>query len=651
MLGPHRLRNRLVALPVFTGYAHPGGWVSSLLVNHYKELACTGVGAVVVANAAVAADGVASTHNLRADDDDFLPGLRKIADAIKGQGAVACLQLNHCGRFAKTEQPLLPASLDTNHMAFNIASLKHFMEFFPFEKRFALTRYFLQKIGTWRRGMDSGDLERVRTAFGDAAERACRAGFDMIELHGANGYLLNQFLSAFTNKVPSEFGGDFRHRAAFPLAVIREVKKRIPASLPLGFRINVREMVPGGIDIEEAVSYAKMMESEGVAYLSASSGSFLSIFAPDVMKRMSRPAYLREDMARLTREVGIPTIISGRVLTSSIAEGLLEKGVADLIGLGRPLRVEREWVRKSAQGQKVKVCINCNGCLKRVVLEQGFNCRRWPKMERERTDLEHKLLKRNFRGVLLAANPPDLQVFQSTLPFLLPDRKNISTVISPTVLFLGTLEGEKIPHAQRDAFLQWFKESLSQLGFVDAEIRSRGITVRESADREAHGEMGAHGVIFLCRNRNQPWRERLMYRVRGKVVALLGSSPHISRILVPVDLSETTHLVLMFLGQSIFGKQGLRFQFVHVLNGPEGAARQRWEKIKAVTGVQTDLDLTLLPTGEGIAERLLEMVKEGNYGTIVMGKRGRTGIKRWLLGSVSAGVLRGLRDQSLYLID
>lgn len=627
--------------------------MSSLLVNHYKELARTGAAVVVVANAAVAPDGVVSTHNLRVHGDDFLPGLRKLAEAIKEEGALACLQLNHAGRFAQSEQPLLPASLDRDYLAFNIASLKHFMNFFPFEKRFGLTRYFFQKIGTWRRGMDSKDLERVRMAFGDAAERAWRAGFDMIELHGANGYLLNQFLSSFTNKVPSEFGGDFECRTGFPLAVIREVKKRIPSSLPLGFRINLREMVPGGVDIEEAVCFAKMMEKEGVAYLSASTGSFLSIFAPDVRKRMARPAYLKEDVARLSSGVGIPTIMAGRVLTPKIAEDLLRKGVADLIGLGRPLRVDREWIRKSELGRRVKPCINCNGCLKRVVLQQGFNCRRWPKKEQESADLEYKLLSRNFRGLMVASDPRDLKIFRSTLPLLLPDKKSISTAIAPTILFLRSLEQEVIPHAQRHDFLYWAKATLGQLGFVDSELRCRERIAHEGFDKEAHAEiqMGGHGVIFLCRNRNQPWRERLMYRERGKVVALLGSSAQQSRILVPVDLSEATHLVLMFLRQSIFGKPGLKIKCVHVLNGPAGAAKQRWEKIKAVAGMQSGLDLTLVPIGEGIAESLLKLVAEGNYGTVIMGKRGLTGIKRWLLGSVSARVLRDLQDQSLYLID
>lgn len=653
-LGPYSLKNRLVALPVFTGYAHPGGWASSLLVNHYKKLAGSGVAMVIVANAAVSSDGIASRHNLRADNDEYIPGLVKIAEAIQGEGARACLQLNHTGRFAKTEQPLLPAPLDSEHLAFNIASLKNFMNFFPFEKRFALTRYFLKKMGTWRHSMGSEDLERVRNAFGDAAERACHAGFDMVELHGANGYLLNQFLSAFTNHVPSPFGGDFQGRTAFPLSVVDEVRKRIPPGFPLGFRLNLREMVPGGIDLGEAVSFATLLEKRGIAYVSASIGSFNSIFSPEVIKGMAHPAYLREDMVTLKQKVTVPTIISGRVLRPGIAEALLKDNVTDLIGLGRPVRVDTDWVRKARSGNKrIRTCINCNACLKQVVLEQGFICPRWPSEEQERTDLEHKLLSRNFRGLMVLTHPNDMETFRSALPLLFPKRENLSTVISPTVLFLRSPNEETISREQKDGFVAWSKHALVQLGFSESVIQSRERTVKESFDREVNAEVqeGEHGIIMLCRNPAQPWRERVLYKERGKVLALIGTNDRYSKVLVPIDLSPVTLLVLMFLRQTQFNKPYFRFHFVHALSGPQGPAEQRWEKIKRITGMDADLKLTFIPTSGEIDKDLLAMMESGKYGTVVMGKRGLTGIKRWLLGSVSAGVLRGLGDQSLILID
>jgi len=157
-IGVHRLENRLVALPVYTGYAHPDGRVSSLLIEHYTRLAGSGVAMVVVANAAIASDGVISEYNLRVDRDEFIPGLNRLARSIKQSGALACLQLNHGGRFAKTGQPLLPSPIDGSSLSFNITSLKNFMEFFPLEQRFGLTHYFLNLAGKWRRAMSAVDI-------------------------------------------------------------------------------------------------------------------------------------------------------------------------------------------------------------------------------------------------------------------------------------------------------------------------------------------------------------------------------------------------------------------------------------------------------------------------------------------------------------
>jgi len=653
-IGSHLLKNRLVALPVFTGFAHPEGQVSSLLIEHYTRLSNSGVAMVVVANTAVAPDGVVSKYNLRVDRDEFIPGLAKLAKAIKQSGTLACLQLNHAGRFAKTNQPLLPSPLESSNLYFNLASLKDFMNFFPLEKRFGLTRYILNQVNTWRRGMKAEDRERIIVSFGESAFRAYQAGFDMIELHGANGYLLCQFLSSFTNKIQSDFGGDFQGRTTFPLSVIREIKQRIPKNFSIGFRLITREWVPGGIELSEALAFAKLLEKEGVAYLSASVGSYLSLFSTMVKKRMARPAYLRQDMADLTREVRIPTIISGRVIKPSLADKLVRDGVADLIGLGRPLRADFQWVKKAAdQSQKIKTCINCNWCLKRVILEQGFNCRRWPKLLQERTTLEHKLLTRNYKGLWVVADIDDLKLYRTSLPLFLQDRKNISTTISPTILFLqADIESESF-NKVRDDFVKWYNDTLNRHGFSEATLNQVVRVARKTYDKEVHTEIerGNHGVILIGSNRSQAWRERLLYKERAKVIGLIGSSNQQNEVLVPVDLSATTLLVLLFLRRTYIGKTGFNINFIHVLTDQIGSVEQRWKQFKKIVGFDESYHLQSIPTKDSVVSALLEIIKTEKYGTIIMGKRGLSGIKRWLIGSVSAGVLHGLTDQSIFLID
>ena len=650
-IGRFHLKNRIVALPVFTGYAHPDGRVSPLLIEFYARLADSGAALVVVANAAVSADGMVSAHNLRADRDEFIPGLAMLAAAIKQKGSLACLQLNHGGRFARTDQPLQPSPLDSSNLSFNISSLTEFMHFFPIEKRFRMTRYFLGRINVWRQTMSGSDQERVLRDFRNAAVRACQAGFDMVELHGANGYLLCQFLSAFSNKTSDAFGGDFQKRTAFPLAVIREIRKVLPQDFPIGFRLLLREWVPDGIDLSESLAFAGILEKEGIVYLSPSVGTYNSIFSGAAMKTMSKPAYLKEDMARLTAEIRIPTIISGRITTPRLAEKLLRDGVTDLIGLGRPLRADFDWIKKAAGGDRnTTACINCNGCLKRAILEQCFVCGRWPKEMQERTELEHRLLSRNYRSLWVITDRKDMEAFRCALPQFLPDNP-AAVSLPPTVLLPLTERKNRAFEAEMENFVQRIGELIQHAGSKETAFLSviraakehMGKTVRQVSAQDGYG------LIFIARNPEQGWRTQLLYQLQCRVMALIGTSRQQHRVIVPVDLSPATSLILMFFQRNFIRKPGIEINFVHVLTGPSGLAEQRWKTIQKVTG--TEFPLTLLPSEGDAVSAIVKAVHEGQYGTVIMGKRGISGIKRWLLGSVSRGVLGHLTDHSLFLID
>ncbi|RJR53649.1 MAG: hypothetical protein C4576_01425 [Desulfobacteraceae bacterium] len=643
----HGPAHRLVALPVFTGYALPSGHASDFLIDHYSSLAAAGVAMVVVANAAVSPDGVASSHNLRADRDEFIPGLSRLARAIRKNGAVACLQLNHAGRFARTDRPLLPTALESSHLAFNISSLKEFMNFFPLEKRFGLTQGFLKHLVAWNRPMTDSDKERVIEDFGRAASRACEAGFDMVELHGATGYLLAQFLSAFTHKHEPE---EFEKRATFPLHIFREVKRRIPDGYPIGFRILLREWVPGGIDLPEAIAFAKLLEAEGVSYLSPSVGTYNSMFLPEVRKRMSRPGYLVNDTAVLTREVRTPTIVAGRILTASIARRALQKQAAPLVGLGRVLRTDPEWVRKAREGRKVTVCVNCNSCLKRVVLDRGFLCERWPAWVRERVDLEQRLLTRGlFKGLWVVTDVEDGRLLKGAMARMIPARHGIST----SILFLSGGKEDPAIRETRYEVIRWSDKVWRSRGFKGGSLshltRRTDPPLDDALCREV--EEGGYGAIMIGRNPKEPWRERFLYKQKGKVVGLVGSDPHWSKVLIPVDLSVSTLLVLRLLSHSMLRNPDFNIDFVHVLQGSAADAKRRWEDLVKILAWDRQFDLHLLPEGGAVAEVLLHEIRSKRYGTIVMGKRGLSRIKRMLLGSVSAAVLHGLTDQTLVLID
>ncbi len=651
-LGSCQIKNRLVALPVHTGFAHRSGRVSKWMTDFYARLAGSGIGMVVVANTAVSPDGAVSKFNLRADRDKFIPGLAGLAAAIKKEGALACLQLNHAGRFAKTSRPLLPSPIISSNLSFNVESLKEFMEFFPFEKRFGLTRALFNQVKTWRSPMTQEDIERVIHDFSAAAARAFQAGFDMIELHGANGYLLCQYLSPFTNRLEPPFGGDFSSRTTFPLAVIKAIKNRLPQDFPIGMRLLLREWVPGGIDLAQSIAFATCLEKTGIAYLSASAGTYNSLFSHRVVKKMAGTAYLKKDMAALTKRVNIPTIISGRITTPACAERLIREGSADLIGLGRPLRADPGWVAKAGTpGKKIITCINCNNCLKQVVLEKGFICSRWPKPMKMKTRLEHQLLTRNTRALWVIADPADIRVFKNSLHLLVRKGKKTS---HPTLLFLRPSgqdgQGDGFYSSQKE-FLQWIQTTLDPMGFAGV---PRNYTVWEPMDNWEKAvfneiDSGNHGRVFMAANPDQPWRERLLYRTRGKMMGLLNANDRRHKVLVPVDFSDTTLLIMRFLHQTLMREKAFCFNFVHVKHDLQ--KEHRWEEFKKITGIPEDTPLNLVLGSTDVVSPLIHTIRRGKYGTIVMGKRGISNIKRWLLGSVSAGVLRSLTDQSLFLID
>lgn len=654
-IGACRLKNRLVALPVFTGYAYPNGRVSQLMIRHYEKLAASGVAMVVLANAAVSPDGVTSRYNLRIDSDEFMPGLQMLADAIKSKGAFAAIQLNHAGRFAKTERPLLVSPVDTASLPASLSAMKDFINAFPLEKRFALTRFFVKQVNAWRRAMTHEEMDRVMDQFYAAAMRAWRAGFDMIELHGANGYLLCEFLSPVTNMLHSGAGDAFRQRASFPLRVIHEIRRDLPAAFPLGYRLMVDEFIKGGINITEAIQFAQMVEASGVSYLSAAAGTFNSVFDKKIAKKTAPGGYLRKELIALTQSVRIPTIISGRIVTPSLAAELLRHRAGDLIGLGRSLRVDNNWVRKAERNRSaaIRQCLNCNWCLKRVVLDQGFACVRWPNMIRQKTDLEHRMLSRNYQSLWVITHTEDVERFKRSLPVLLsiPDMVSFQT---PSVLFLTTEGQPPVPKKLQQDFMAWLEAALLRFGYPEPAPPWREMSAREPFNAVLSDEIraGLYGMAVLVARADALWQHRLCYQAPHRTIGLLGKTAHPTRILVPLDLSDTSLNVLMFLRQSCITRLGWScLNFVHILSGDPQSSEKQWLNLKRVAGLDKEIQMTYVLSEKRISDAILEVVRTGCYGTVIMGKRGLSGLKRLLMGRVSRGVLHGRTEQTLLLID
>lgn len=343
-----KLKNRLIMAPMYLGYAGEGGSVSDQLLDHYGLMARSGVAMVVVENATVDhLRGSGARRTIRADTDENLDGLKRLAETIKQQGALACLQINHAGRFAAVSEAVAPSAVET---------------FRRVPKALTLS-----------------EIAEIQDRYVDAALRVKKAGFDMVELHGGTGYLLAQFVSPRTNKRQDDYGGSLENRQKFALEVVSKVKQAV-GRFPVGYRFLADEWLPDGLQLDESTRVARTLADMGVAYLSVMGGTYESFILPDIVEKSSKPGYMVDLAAAIKKEVHVPVVTAGLIVTGALAEQIIEQGKADLIGLARVLWTDPEWPQKVRQGRESEIvqCDSCNACMKIVMKGKPAVCVRWP---------------------------------------------------------------------------------------------------------------------------------------------------------------------------------------------------------------------------------------------------------------------------------
>lgn len=334
-IGCLRLKNRIVMTSVVTGN-QSGEVPGEALKRYYATRARGGAAVVMVENAMIAPGNGGMSLGLY--HDRFIEPFKSLVAGIHDHGALAGIQLNHLGRQwpIKSEQVQLvaPSAL-------------------PWSPRAPVPRELTVS--------EIGGLEEM---FGDAAARAVAAGFDIIEIHAAHGYLMSEFLSPASNQRRDQFGGDLKGRARFAEETVRSARQRIGNRAVLSCRINGADNIPGGLTIEEASQIARLLVAAGVDLLSVSAGAFGS--TPTIVA----PVYAPRDgnvqfAAAVKRVVSVPVITAGRIRDPHSAEQILRDGKADLIGLARPLIADPELPNKWSRGEfdEVNPCISCNNCI------------------------------------------------------------------------------------------------------------------------------------------------------------------------------------------------------------------------------------------------------------------------------------------------
>ncbi len=336
------IRNRIVLAPMNTRQADIEGFVTEETINYYKERGLHGVGLVTVEMCCPEIAGRHRAHELGMHDDKFLPGLKRLAQAIKDTGAKASIQLGHGGGHTRKEvtgqRPIAPSAIE------HIVREKDIRRIIPLE-------------------MNRSRILQTVESFVEGAVRAKEAGFDAIELHGGHGYLIFQFLSPLDNVRTDEYGGSLRNRARFAIEVVEACRKALP-DFPITFRMSLEEYVPGGLTAEEGVQVAQWIAEAGADAIHVSAGSYRSGELTIVPPMIKEPGIFVPLAYRVKKKVDIPVIAVGRLNEPALAEGVLSLGYADMIAIGRGLIADPEWPEKVYKGipEAIRVCIACNTC-------------------------------------------------------------------------------------------------------------------------------------------------------------------------------------------------------------------------------------------------------------------------------------------------
>jgi 2,4-dienoyl-CoA reductase-like NADH-dependent reductase (Old Yellow Enzyme family)/thioredoxin reductase len=342
-IGSVELGNRFVVPPMATNLANEDGTVSQALIDYWVARAKGGWGLLIVEFTAIDPLGKVGLCHPVLWGGEFIDGLSKLTEAVHKYGAKIAIQLSHTGR--QTHQGIIGI---------------------PGARPVSASPIPCPTIGEIPRELSSEEVYELIEKFGDAAVRARAAGFDVIVIHGAHGYLLAQFMSSYSNKRTDEFGGSFQNRMRFPIEVIHNVRRKIGPSFPLTFRMSGDEKVPGGRTVDESRVVARMIEEAGVDAIDVSvgvNGSAQYIFASAAVP----PGFLLPISQEIKKAVSVPVVAVGRINHPLLAEDAIRAGKADLIALGRPSLADPELPNKVAAGQLDEICpcIYCSqGCLR-----------------------------------------------------------------------------------------------------------------------------------------------------------------------------------------------------------------------------------------------------------------------------------------------
>ena len=427
------LRNRIVMAPMLSRLCDPNGVVSQKLIDYYATRAGGGVG-LIISEYCYIDDQESKAHpgQLGVYDDQLVAGLGDLAEAIQERGAKAILQICHAGRATSAKylgrQPIAPSGIPSY-------------------------------TGEMAREMTFEEVEAVSESFAEGARRAKAAGFDGVELHGAHGYLMAQFLSPYTNRRTDKYGRD---RGLFALETLDRVRSRVGKDYLVGYRMSGEEFVEGGVTLKEAKAFAKRLEERGIDYIHVSAG------ISETGHNIVTPTYLPKGHLLLLAEgiksaVTVPVLAVGAIHDPDLAEETLQKNRADLIVMGRALIADPELPQKIQSGQleDIRTCLRCNdGCSSRMPPNKTQRCAINAEVGRERQMRLHPV-SRAKQVCVIGGGPAGMEAAR-----VLALRGHRVTLIEKENELGGLLRYATVPDfkAEMRSFLEYLKTQVVKLG-------------------------------------------------------------------------------------------------------------------------------------------------------------------------------------------
>jgi len=331
------LRNRIAVSPMCQ-YSSTDGLATDWHLVHLGSRAVGGAGLVMAEASAVSPEGRITPQDLGIWSDAHVPPLARITSFIEAQGAVAGIQIAHAGRKASTYHPWAGksgamASADGGWRPVYAPTATKFSEDYPEPT-----------------ALDASGIRRIVDDFASAARRALKAGFKVVELHAAHGYLLQEFLSPLSNQRTDAYGGSFENRTRIVLEVVRAVRDALPPDLPLLVRISATEWVDDGWSVDDSVALAKLMAPLGVDLIDCSSAGNTAKVRPPIGAGYQVPL-----AARVRREAGVRTGAVGLITAPAQADMIIRQGAADLVFLARELLRDPYWPLHAASALGVDV--------------------------------------------------------------------------------------------------------------------------------------------------------------------------------------------------------------------------------------------------------------------------------------------------------